>query len=116
MPLDFGGSQELWEGEFAVLCSELRPPGFVSVACPYDVFACLQVFTAFAVDALLGEKLLPEFSRVCVAGATLNQAAKNLALVLELCEVFCGVEGRWKPVSYREPPLTGCPLPISSPW
>ena len=26
MPLDFGGSQELWEGEFAVLCSELRPP------------------------------------------------------------------------------------------
>ena len=78
----FGCSQELWEGEFAVLCSELRPPGFVSVAWPYDVLACLQGFTAaFAVDALLGEKLFPEFSRVCVAGATLHQAAKDLALV-----------------------------------
>ena len=40
--------------------------GFVTVACPYDVLACLQVFPALAVDAFLGEELPPEFSCVRV--------------------------------------------------
>ena len=71
-----------------MLCPELCSLGFVSVARPYDVLACLQLFSAFAVDALLRKELFPEFSRVRVSGATLNQAAKDLALVSELCEVF----------------------------
>ena len=111
----FGGSQELWEGEFTVLCPELCLLGFVLVARPYDVLACLQFFSAFAVDTLLRKELFPEFSHVCMSGATLNQAAKDLTLVLELCEVFGGIEGWRNPVGNCEPPLTGCFLPISSP-
>ena len=49
------GFQKLWEGEFAVFTSELRPLGFVSVAWSDDVLACLQGFSAFTVDALLGK-------------------------------------------------------------
>ena len=81
--------------------------GFVSVTRPYDVLACLQLFSAFAVDALLRKELFPEFSCVRVSGATLNQAVKDLALVSELCEVFGGIEGWQNPVGNCEPPLTG---------
>ena len=71
------GFQKLWEGEFPVLTSELRPLGFVSVACSNDVLACLRGFSAFAVDALLGEDLFSEFSCVCTRGrcCALNSTA-----------------------------------------
>ena len=64
------GFQKLWEGEFAVFTSELRPLGFVSVAwsASDDVLACLQGFSAFTVDALLKEELFSEFSCIRMAG------------------------------------------------
>ena len=40
-------------------------------------------------------------------GATLNQAPKYLALILELCEVLGGVEGWWDSVGDGESSLTG---------
>ena len=73
MPLEIGGSQELWEGaEVAVLYSELRPPGFVSVACPHDVLRVCRVSPHSQSTLFSGKNTFPEFSRVCVAGATLH--------------------------------------------
>ena len=63
----------------------------VTVAGPYDVLACLQGRPALAIDALLGEELLPELSCVCMSGAALDQASEYFALVLEFCEVLGGV-------------------------
>ena len=86
---------------------QFRSLDFVTVACPHDVLACLQVFPALAVDAFLGEELPQEFSCVCVSGAALDQAAKYLSLGLEFREMFGGVEGWPCPVGYCESPLAG---------
>ena len=72
---------------------EFRLLDFVTVACPYDALACLQVFPALVVDAFLGEEVPPEFSCVCVSGAELDQAAEYLLPVLKFREMFGGVEG-----------------------
>ena len=36
-------------------------------------------------------------------------------MVFELCEVFCGVEGRGDSVQDRELSLFWCPLPVANP-
>ena len=58
----------------------------------------MQGFSTFAVDALLDGKLFAELPCVRMASATVDQAAKDFALVLERCEVLRGVEGWWDSV------------------
>ena len=73
---------------------EFRSLDFVTVACPYDALACLQVFPALAVDAFLEKNCLgnsPVYA--CVSGATLDQVAEYLSPVLGFREMFGGVEG-----------------------
>ena len=64
-------------------------------ACSYDVFMDLQGFSSFAVGALLEEDLFVELPCVCMAGVTLDQVAKDFALVLQH---LSGVEEWWDSV------------------
>ena len=88
-----------------MICSQFRTSGFVLVVYSYDVLTCLQGFPVLTADALLRGELLSECSCVSVAGATLDQATKEFALILELYEVFGGVEGWRNSIGYCESPF-----------
>ena len=72
----------------------------------------LQCFSAFAVDALLKAELFAELPSVRVAGATLDQATKDFALILER---LSGVEGWWDSVGNCISSPTRRLLPVANP-
>ena len=79
--------------------SQFCPAGFPNglhsgcmISCKsYNAFAGLQVLSAYTSYVLPWEKLLPEFTHVCMASVALDQAAEHLMWVFELEEVLGGI-------------------------